>query len=260
MRSKHKLLGKVKCIRDDKFANIKTGQCFDLFDDGGNSCISKYIICEQYPFGRFLDDNLGYDGVQSEEGPLYELEEKRPKFKVGDKVRYIKHPNSHIPIGAIGVVLRTTDYDVYAKWDQGLDNKEWYVDFTHIELVEAEYIMPTTTAQIEGAAKTGLRYNSNKLRWRNFPMFLMKPLIEVAQYGETKYATFNFLDGQTINDSMDSLKRHLESFESPYEPDEDSESKVNHLAHVAWNALVALHMLKTRKDLDDRWKLPEGKS
>lgn len=100
----------------------------------------------------------------------------------------------------------------------------------------------------------GNRFNTGKLRWRNFPLFLIRPLIEVGQQGEEKYGTYNFLKGLTVNDSLDSLKRHLDSFEDPTRDDEDAESKVNHLAHVAWNALVALYMIKTRPDLDDRFK------
>lgn len=103
--------------------------------------------------------------------------------------------------------------------------------------------------------KTGNRFNKGKLRWRNVPMFLMEPLIEVGQQGEEKYGTYNFLAGLSINDTLDSMKRHLMKYESPYYPDEDEESKVNHLAHIAWNALVALHMHKTRPDLDDRYKI-----
>lgn len=100
----------------------------------------------------------------------------------------------------------------------------------------------------------GTRLNDSKLRWRNFPMFLIRPLIEVAHFGETKYETFNFLDGQTVLNCMDSMKRHLDKFEDPSFTDEDDESKVSHLAHIAWNALVALYMMKTRPELDDRFK------
>lgn len=108
----------------------------------------------------------------------------------------------------------------------------------------------------------GARYNDNKLRWRNFPMFLMEPLIQVGDSAELregnpkgKYDTFNFLKGLELNDTMDSLKRHLVKFESPYESDFDEETELNHLAHIAWNALVALHFLKTRPELDDRYQL-----
>lgn len=102
--------------------------------------------------------------------------------------------------------------------------------------------------------KIGNRFNSDKLRWRNFPLFLIRPLIDVGQQGETKYGTYNFLKGQSVRNCMDSMMRHYDAFEDPEQNDNDEESKISHLAHVAWNALVALYMIKTRPDLDDRYK------
>jgi Domain of unknown function (DUF5664) len=101
----------------------------------------------------------------------------------------------------------------------------------------------------------GRRDNKEKTRWRNVPLFLFEDVIKVGQFGEKKYDTFNYMKGLSINDTLDALKRHLVKFESPYESDVDNESFENHLAHVAWNAIVALHMYKTRQDLDDRYKL-----
>jgi hypothetical protein len=116
-------------------------------------------------------------------------------------------------------------------------------------------------------SKKGFRYNSHKLRWRNFPMFLIEPLVEVGAAAEKhegnpngKYPTFNFLDGLAVNDSLDCAKRHLLKAESPYHSDYDEDLKelsgrdVHHLACVAWNCLVALHNIRTRPDLDDRYK------
>ena len=102
--------------------------------------------------------------------------------------------------------------------------------------------------------KKGKRFNKGKLRYRNFPLFLIKPLIDVGQFGETKYGTYNFLKGLAVNDSLDSLKRHLEAVDDPRQDDIDPESSCHHLAHVAWNALVCLYMLTYRKELDDRLK------
>lgn len=109
--------------------------------------------------------------------------------------------------------------------------------------------------------KMGDRYNEGKLRWRNVPLFLMEPLVEVGDSAEKrpgnkrgKYPTFNFMAGLSILDCMDSLKRHLMKFEDYRKPDIDEESNTHHLACVAWNALVALHFLKTRPELDDRYK------
>ena len=112
--------------------------------------------------------------------------------------------------------------------------------------------------------KMGKRYNQGKLRWRNFPMFLIRPLIEVAHYGESKYNTFNFLDGMTVLNSYDCLMRHLDSFIDPMQSDYDEFQMIDgkkvagsgkhHLAHVAWNALVCLYMVLARPELDDRWQ------
>lgn len=107
----------------------------------------------------------------------------------------------------------------------------------------------------------GDRKNEGKLRWRNFPLFLFEPIVEVGSFAEKrpdnpngKYETFNFLKGMKVNDCMDCAKRHLMKAESPYHDDLDEETKAHHLAHCAWNCLVALHNIKTRPDLDDRYK------
>jgi cation transport regulator ChaB len=99
------------------------------------------------------------------------------------------------------------------------------------------------------------RFNQDKLRWRNFPLFLIRPLAQVAQYGEGKYDTYNFLKGGSQNQYLDCIKRHLDSYEDPAQDDLDQESRVNHLAHVAWNALTAIYMLENFPELDDRFKI-----
>lgn len=103
-------------------------------------------------------------------------------------------------------------------------------------------------------AKVGFRDNKDKLRWRNIPRFIIRPLVEVGQFGEKKYATFNFLKGLPVNDSLDSMDRHWDKLSDPTVPDIDDESGCHHLAHIAWNALVALYTINTRPDLDDRYR------
>jgi Domain of unknown function (DUF5664) len=114
-------------------------------------------------------------------------------------------------------------------------------------------------------AGTGDRSNRGKARWRNFPLFLVEPLIHVGAAAEKhennpdgKYTTYNFLKGLKVDDCLDCAKRHLMKTESPDYNDLDDEfppeKQVYHLAQVAWNCLVALHNIKTRPDLDDRYK------
>jgi len=100
---------------------------------------------------------------------------------------------------------------------------------------------------------TGDRFNDSKLKWHTFPRFLIRPLIEVSHFGASKYSSFNFLKGLSVSETLDSLERHLDSAIDPAQSDIDPESKCPHLAHVAWNSLVALYMIKTRPDLDDRY-------
>lgn len=106
----------------------------------------------------------------------------------------------------------------------------------------------------EDIGLVGTRDNKEKLRWRNFPIFLMRPLIEVGAFGEGKYETFNFLKGLPVLDTLDSMDRHRDKLSDPTLPDYDDESGAHHLAHIAWNALVALHNIQNRPDLDDRFK------
>ena len=97
-----------------------------------------------------------------------------------------------------------------------------------------------------------------KLRWRNFPLWIIKDLISVACMGEEKYGTYDYLDKEyTVNDHLDALKRHLMKYEDPEENDLDHESGKLHLYHVAWRALVAAYVHKTKPQLDDRYKPSE---
>jgi len=103
-------------------------------------------------------------------------------------------------------------------------------------------------------SQKGRRDNKNKLRYNNLPLWLIKPAVEVGHFGETKYDSYNFLKGLSVSDTINSLYRHLEKVDNPETSDYDEESNLHHLAHVAWNALVAIHFIQTRPDLDDRYK------
>ena len=107
-------------------------------------------------------------------------------------------------------------------------------------------------------SKEGYRYNEGKLRWRNIPLFFIRGLVKVGQFGESKYDTYNFLKGLSVTDSLDSLFRHLDSFQDPHASDFDHESKCNHLFHVAWNALLAAYTLRYKPEFDDRFTLKKN--
>jgi len=100
------------------------------------------------------------------------------------------------------------------------------------------------------------RHNAGKLRWRNIPHFMLKGLVEVGQYGEQKYGeTWNFLKGDSVSSVLDSLIRHYEQLESPFESDFDKESGKLHAYHIAWNALYLAYILEHKPEFDDRYKM-----
>lgn len=101
------------------------------------------------------------------------------------------------------------------------------------------------------------RFNKGKLPWMDYPLFLFRPVIEVAKMGTEKYGQYNFMDGGDQNQYLNSALRHIDSYIDPAQSDNDKESGINHLAHACWNLLMAIYMLKKRPDLDNRPK--EGK-
>lgn len=107
-----------------------------------------------------------------------------------------------------------------------------------------------------------LRYNKGKRRWRNIPLYLFEPVIEVGEFGEIKHTvegeegTLNYLKGLSVTETLESIIRHVKSFQSPHESDLDKESGLNHILHAAWNCIALYETLQRHPELDDRYKLP----
>ena len=98
------------------------------------------------------------------------------------------------------------------------------------------------------------RYNGGKVPMSHvldYPHLLIE-LAKVADYGARKYSRGNYLKGQDISVTMDSLMRHLTKWWSGEEDDE--ESGISHLAHAAWNLATLIQDTSDTADvhLDDR--------
>lgn len=106
-----------------------------------------------------------------------------------------------------------------------------------------------------------LRYNSGKPALDYLLTFpeALKGVAAVSSYGEQKYERYNYLKGAPASESVSSLLRHLLAWHTG--EDNDSESKLSHLAHVAWNALrLCDEMARTPIITDDRPKQVIDKS
>lgn len=89
---------------------------------------------------------------------------------------------------------------------------------------------------------TGVKndFKDKKLRWDLLPLPLIEEIVRVYTFGSIKYGDNTW---QTLHDGLNRYKaallRHLVSTDKGEV--NDPESGLNHLAHVAWNAIAMLH-------------------
>ena len=84
------------------------------------------------------------------------------------------------------------------------------------------------------------------------PISLME-VAEVAGFGATKYARYNYTKSYEWSLSYDALQRHLSAFWAG--EDNDPESGLPHAAHAAWHCLALLTFLRHGVGTDDRFPL-----
>ena len=77
-------------------------------------------------------------------------------------------------------------------------------------------------------------------------------LAEAAGYGAEKYDTHNFLRGYPYSWSFNAMIRHALAFWNG--EDNDPESGLPHMAHVAWHALCLISFTTRGLGTDDRYK------
>lgn len=75
-------------------------------------------------------------------------------------------------------------------------------------------------------------------------------LAKVAGYGGAKYERLNYLRGYPWSLSFDAMQRHALAFWAG--EDNDPESGLPHMAHVAWHALAMLAFTQREVGTDDR--------
>jgi len=102
-----------------------------------------------------------------------------------------------------------------------------------------------------------LRYNKNKPRLGLIDAYFQEELAKVLTMGAVKYASDNWRKGMSWTECVDSLERHVMKFKSENHSDNDEESNLHHMAHVACNAMFLVWYSKHRQEFDDRYKSPD---
>lgn len=83
----------------------------------------------------------------------------------------------------------------------------------------------------------GLRFDAGKPRWDLLPAEI-EEIVKVYTIGAVKYAERNWEKGMSWGRVFGSLMRHAWAFWRG--ETNDKETGLNHMAHVAWNAIALL--------------------
>jgi 5'(3')-deoxyribonucleotidase len=97
---------------------------------------------------------------------------------------------------------------------------------------------------------SGKRYNTGKTRHGLTPAYAQEQYARVLSIGAEKYGERNWEKGMNWSTVMDSLKRHINAFESG--EDYDPETGLLHMAHVMCNAAFLCEYYKIYPQGDDR--------
>ena len=80
-----------------------------------------------------------------------------------------------------------------------------------------------------------LRYNDSKLKWSLVHFDSLKPMVQVLEFGTTKYSPDNWKKGLDKKEILESMMRHLTALLDGEE--NDLESKLPHMGHIQCNAM-----------------------
>lgn len=90
-----------------------------------------------------------------------------------------------------------------------------------------------------------LRYNTDKLKWSYVDFKSLEPLVRVMMYGANKYAPKNWQKGLDLDETLESLSRHL--FALMRGEIVDPESGEEHIGHVMANAMFYKYHYEKQK-------------
>src|SRR5687767_6881139 len=102
---------------------------------------------------------------------------------------------------------------------------------------------------------SGLKYDSGKPRVELLDSLALEGIGRVLAFGANKYAAHNWRGGIAYSRLIGAALRHI--FAILKGEDVDPESGLPHVDHLGCCWMFLSNMMKTRPDLDDRWK-PES--
>lgn len=98
---------------------------------------------------------------------------------------------------------------------------------------------------------TGVKHDQEKIKAELLDALALEGLSAVLTFGANKYAAHNWRGGISYSRLLGAMLRH--TFAILRGEDTDPESGLPHIDHVGCCWMFLSNMMKTRKDLDDRY-------
>lgn len=105
-------------------------------------------------------------------------------------------------------------------------------------------------------SKKGIKHDSDKPRLELLDPDFLTEVAKVMTFGAKKYEANNWRKGLEVSRCLGACLRHVLAVVKG--EDKDPESGMSHMAHATCCLMFVYTMLRTRPELDDRYK-PEGK-
>lgn len=112
------------------------------------------------------------------------------------------------------------------------------------------------SGEVRVTSETGGQKGQKPARLGSIDPAAIMLVAEVAGFGETKYDRLNYMRGYDWHLSYDALQRHLHTFWTG--TDLDDESGLPHLAHAAWHCLALLAFGLHDLGSDTRYRREDG--
>jgi hypothetical protein len=103
---------------------------------------------------------------------------------------------------------------------------------------------------VDPRQEAAARYDYGKSNWHLLPYCALQDVVDVFDYGATKYSERNWEKGMSWSRMFNSMMRHLVAWWNG--EDTDKESGLPHLAHAAFGCLGLLFFGHKRLGTDDR--------
>lgn len=130
-----------------------------------------------------------------------------------------------------------------------------YSDFMHFEVIKDVEQYRKIIGEEKKQEEGGKRDNEGKTRLSLIPPASMEQMAKVLEFGASKYGDHNWRaagPNLSLLKIVDSLKRHLLSFEKGQDVDE--ESGLSHIGHILCNAAFLAQLQEDGTLEDDRFK------